>query len=97
MVPCLLAIVEMLIRNNKQILNRLRFFKILLVAIPISLLVYFVNESIIANIVKLNTLTILLYYLPFFLLTAIGFIWFMQKRLEINILQKLFKRFKNGQ
>jgi putative peptidoglycan lipid II flippase len=92
-----IAIVEMLIRNNKQILNRLRFFKILLVAIPISLLVYFVNESIIANILKLNTLTILLYYLPFFLLTAIGFIWFMQKRLEINILQKLFKRFKNGQ
>jgi putative peptidoglycan lipid II flippase len=92
-----IVLFEILKRDNQEILNRVRFFKILILTIPTSILIYLINGSIISKLIHLDTLTIIYYYLPFFMLTLFGFIWFMQKRLEVNIIQRLIKRFKNGQ
>lgn len=69
-------------RNN--LLDRSNLHKVLLVLIPLSILVYFINKSI-----------FVFYYLPFILLSGIALLWYLQHKLEINIYQKFMKRFRN--
>ena len=92
----MLVIFEMLIRHNNQMLKRSKLFKILLVALPLSIVIYSINNSIIAELIKLDTELIVWYYLPFVVLGGFGFIWFIQQKFELNLFKKLLKRFRNG-
>jgi peptidoglycan biosynthesis protein MviN/MurJ (putative lipid II flippase) len=92
----MLVIFEMLIRHNNQMLNRSKLFKILLAALPLSIAIYSINNSIIAELIKLDTELIVWYYLPFVVLGGFGFIWFIQQKFELNLFKKLLKRFRNG-
>ena len=92
----MLVIFEMLIRHNNQMLNRSKLFKILLAALPLSIVIYSINNSIIAELIKLDTELIVWYYLPFVVLGGFGFIWFIQQKFELNLFKKLLKRFRNG-
>ena len=85
----MLFIFELLIRRNNLLLDRNKLLKVLFVSIPISVIIYFINNSIISELIKLDKSIIVFYYLPFILL------WYLQQKLEINIYQKLLKRFRN--
>jgi hypothetical protein len=91
----MLFIFELLIRRNNLLLDRNKLLKVLFVSIPISVIIYFINNSIISELIKLDKSIIVFYYLPFILLSGIALLWYLQQKLEINIYQKLLKRFRN--
>ena len=91
----MLVIFELLIRRNKLLLDRNKLLKVLLVSIPLSIFVYFINNLIIYELIKLDTSIIVFYYLPLLALSGIGFLWYIQRKLNLNIYQKLLKRYRN--
>ncbi len=91
----MLFIFELLVRRNNLLLDRNKLLKVLFVSISVSVIIYFLNNSIISELIKLDKSIIVFYYLPFILLSGIVLLWYLQQKLEINIYQKLLKRFRN--